>query len=236
LAAAAVAVSAAGGSLRAAPVGVDGTIGAEWTGVSVFNVVNDPAAPINNFATPTNNTSAYADYSVQVRDDGAYYYGALQITDHANLSPGDFANLYFDTDPQNGNGSDVGFEITNNRFFIAGAPGYYDATPYLTYAVDGGTHTIEFAIDNAFFTSSPQAGAPYPLGFPTATGDVTLRLSQSFGYSVAGGTANGDAVRLGVASVASGTATPLPSAASMSLGTLAVLGVAGVLRKKAKMA
>jgi hypothetical protein len=139
-------------------------------------------------------------------------------TTNASDSPGGFANLYFDTDPQNNNGSDVGFEVTNNQYFIAGVSGYYDATPYLTYAVSPAQDVVELAIANSFFTNGPLAGITG--GYPAATNDVTLRLSQSFGYNVAGGPDYG-ATRLGTASIAS---IPLPSSASAGAVILGVLG------------
>src|SRR6266404_577794 len=109
----------------AGPIGVDGIIGGDWAGVTFQHVSHDAGAPVSNFGSPTS-TTVGPSYDVGVRDDGSYYYVALSSLADAP-SAGAFANLYFDTDPQNNNGSDVGFEVTNNRYFIAGAPGYYPA-------------------------------------------------------------------------------------------------------------
>ena len=215
----ATALAGVSAPLIAAPIGVDGSLGAEWTGVSAVNVTHDAVAATGNFGSPSNITQG-ASYSIRVRGDGSYLYVLLTITGAAGSSGGNFANLYFDTNPSAADGSDVGFEVTNNRYFIAGVPGYFDASAYLTYDSTSNPGTIELAIDNLFFTSGPQAGVGFPNGYPVATSDVTLRLSQSFGYSVAGGASYGPD-RLGTASVLS--AVPEPSSVALALLSLAAL-------------
>ena len=200
----------------AVPVSIDGTLGAEWTGVPSVTVTHDTGAPTDNFQAPSN-TSQGASYSIRVRDDGSYFYVGIQITGDASSSPGNFANLYFDTNPPAADGSDVGIEVANNRYFIAGGSGYTDASPYLTFDSTTNPGTIELAISNSFFTSGPLTGIAWPNGYPAATGDVVLRLSQSFGYSVAGGASYGD-TRLGSASV-------VPEPASLSLLALGAVGL-----------
>jgi len=230
---AAAALAACGTAALAGPVSVDGQIGAEWAGVPAVSVLHDAGADVGNFGTPSNITQG-ASYSIQVRDDGSYYYVALQVTGDAGSSAGNFANLYFDTNPPAADGSDVGFEIQNNRYFIAGASPtvYYDASPYLTFDSTSNPGTIEIAIANTFFTSGLQAGLPFPAGYPTATGDVVLRLSQSFGYSVAGGASYGD-TRLGSASVAgAATAVPLPATAAGGLALFGGIGAFGGLKRR----
>lgn len=207
----------AAGSAQAGPLGVDGTIGAEWAGANTVSVLYNPAAPTGNFGAPTNQNSEVG-YTIYTRSDSLYVYVGLQTS--TNYAGGlNFANLYFDTNP--GSGSDVGFEVSNQQAFIPGSPGYFPYTVALNdihYALTAGSAStpsvIEFAVPVAFFTTDPLG-----MGFPVATTAVQLRLSQSFGYSVAGGSSYGPD-RLGTVSLAS-TAVPEPA----TVGAL-VLGLA----------
>ena len=135
--------------------------------------------------------------------------------------------MYFDIDPQNGNGSDIGFEITNGRAFVAGVDGY---APVATSFANGANGSIEFSIPNSYFTA-PISGleANYSGGqqFATTGSDVTLRLSQSLGYTVAGGATFGPN-RLGSVEIGGEaspvSAAPEPSAWALMLGGVAFLG------------
>ena len=203
-----------------AQVGVDGLYGAEWTGVTATHVTHDDNAEIGNFQDP-GPTTAGASYDVYLRSDSTYLYGLINVTDHLEDSAGSFANLYFDLDPQNNNGSDWGMETTNSRSFVPGVGGYYDISSDLTFATtDTG---VEFALkwSRLMNGSNPDiVGAG--VGPVLPDGKVTLRLSQSFGFSVAGGDSYGPD-RLG------SVFAPVPEPASM---TALGLGVIALIRRR----
>lgn len=196
-------------------------------------------AAIGNFQSPGTQSNAIA-YTVYVRDDGNYFYVDLQTDPTAGTPVADFANLYFDTnEAQDGgaSGSDIGIETspTGSDYFVPSisTTTTFDASAYVTVNdvnSGGGLYTDEIAISNSFFTSSPGAGVP------DATGNVIVRLSQSFGYSVAGGdatTISDPAYRLGFASVA----TPLPKSAWSGFALLGgIFCVGGVKRVRARTA
>lgn len=177
----------------AVPVGVDGTIGGEWTGVTTKTVTHADVAPESNFALPTPLTTG-ATYDVRVRNDADFYYVAAEITGAAGLSAGNFANLYLDLNPAAlSGGSELLFEVGTNgvRAFIAGGPEIAYAVPYTASAVGSGV--VEFAISNLFLQ-----GAMAQVGETNNT--VAVRMSQAFGYSVGGGELYGPD-RLGIAAV-----------------------------------
>jgi hypothetical protein len=223
--AAAAAASLVSGFALAGPVSVDGTIGAEWAGASVKSALFNAAAPTSNFGAPTNENHQVA-YDIYTRGDGDYVYVGLQSSGSTGTL--DFANLYFDTNPAAGDGSDMGFEVTNERAFVAGGAGYYDYTPAgqdIHFALSSGaTSTLEFAVPVSFFTSDPLA-----MGNPLSTDKVQLRLSQTFGYSVVGGASYG-ADRLGVVSLSTAP-VPLPAAAWAGMALLGSLAGKKGLKK-----
>lgn len=204
---------------HAAPVSVDGTIGAEW-GSPTATVALDTGAAQNNFGAPgtTNHNVAY---SIYLRSDGTYLYGAVAASGPTNSL--DFANIYLNVDGLPGPGSDLGIEVTNDRFFRPGLPGYTsDSSNLLTFS--SGTGVIEFALEWSMLTDDP-----YGMGFNTATpgGNLFMSLSQSFGYSVAGGTSYGDN-RLGNVTVPQA----VPEPGTLALFGLAMLGVGAVRRSR----
>jgi hypothetical protein len=211
---AALVLSGASASASAAII-VDGNYDSDY-GAAKATVTFAPGTPEANFATPTPFTDNVT-YSLFSRDVGGSYYGFLKaIGPTGGLS---FANLYFDIDPANGNGSDIGVEVTNSRVFVAGGPaGEYAPAPGFSFVVSADGTGIEFKIANSFFMG-PVAGLTYFPGqqFAPAGGDVVLRLSQSFGYSVGGGALYGDN-RLGRVTLVGAAAVPEPS-------TVAVLGI-----------
>ena len=213
----------------AVPV-VDGTItageyGAGPTAVTVYT----PGAPNGNFGNPSPATDV--GYSIYQTSTNGFYYGAVQVNSAPNGIVGTFANLYFDLDPANNNGSDLGFEIGLNgqNAFIPGVGSPHPISG-LTVKSGNGGNTLEFSIPISDFTT-PIAGLSYAPGqvFPSAGDQITLRLSQSFGYSVAGGAAYGPN-RLGAVTLVATTAVPEP--ASFAVLGLGLLGLGAIRRKR----
>ncbi len=100
------------------------------------------------------------------------------------LPPQYFANLYFDQNQPNGAGTSVGFEITNSRAFTPGFAGYAALGSGFEFAISADHSAIEFVIPNIYFTA-PIAGLTiYPgITYPTVGDNITLGISQSFGYN-----------------------------------------------------
>lgn len=206
-----------------AQVGIDGVIGAEWSGpgVTVRTVTYDVSAPVSNFGTPgtTNHTVAYKTY---FRADSSYVYAAVAADPGSGVAPGgyyQFANLYFSTmAPSNGS---IAMEVNNNRFFRGGVPGYTDATGYAFWSSNSVDGVIEVAISIDFLKNDPLG-----MGFATATNKLRFNLSQSFGYSVAGGTdyneMGGPDERLGIVDI------PAPAPACVA----AIVGIGAFRRKR----
>lgn len=219
-------------SVARAQIEVDGNLDAAY-GDAKSHVVYDPAAPTSNFGAPGPTTSGQA-YSIYLASDTQNVYGFIQ-PNVGGTSAGDFANLYFDLDPANGNGSDLGFEVTNSRAFVAGQSGY--APAHITVA-NGSDGSIEFAIPNTDFTAPIPGLSGYPNASFPSTGDaVVLRLSQSLGYSVAGGESYGPD-RLGSVDIGgdqgSISAAPEPGTwALMMLGVGLVGAMLGFRRRAA---
>ena len=215
---------------------VDGIREAAY-GAAKSNVTYSPLAPNSNFGAPTNLSDA-SSYSIYLTSDANNVYGFIQ-SDRLTTLIG--ANLYFDVNPSVGNGSDLGFEITNGRAFIPGVDGYSagtSATPLsgLAYAVSADQTGIEFSIANSLFTSAI-AGLDYQyLGgpFPTVGSQIRLNLSQSFGYSVAGGQAFYGDNRLGVVTIGGSATGAVPEPATWAM-MIAGFGLVGsTMRRRSK--
>jgi len=198
-----------------AQVGLDGVIGAEWAGATVKTVSHDPAAPTSNFGAPTNQT-AFAAYDTYFRVDSGWVYLAVATNGTGGGSAGDFANVYLGSI---GAGSNIGFEVINNNFFVPGVPGNFNnlalpAGQRAEWSIASGV--VELAIPFSFFQTDPLAMgfAPTPDG-----GTVRWNLSQSFGYSVAGGASFYGTDRLGAGVI------PTPASAM-------VLGVAALVARR----
>lgn len=210
-----------------ATIVVDGTLDAAY-GAPTSSVGYNASAPEGNFSTPTNESDAIA-YDIYMKEDGGNVYLFFQTNSApGGASVGGFANLYFDLDPANGNGSDLGFEVTNGRAFIPGVSGYA-AAPLVQFS--GDANHLEISIPDSYFTG-PIAGLSYYPGqqfVSSSDPDLTLRLSQTFGYSVAGGDSYGPD-RLGHVTLP--FATPEP--ATMALFGSSLLGMGWLNRKRRK--
>ena len=216
---------------QAGAVTVDGVIGAgEYSGAIVTQVTYDAAAP--NLGP----SSAFSAYTTYLKADASTVYIAIQTNpagagndDHDGAVSLGFANLYFDTNPSAANGSDVGFEVFNNRAFntndtstyygpITGVGAQF-ATVSGTSYVNGGTPgTIEFSVPWSFFTSDP-LGIGFTLLAPGAP--LQFRTSQSFGYTFAGGPAG---TRFGTLNAPGGV--PEPASWALLLTGFGMIGTA----------
>jgi hypothetical protein len=204
-------------TLYSAPVGVDGLLGSEWSGVTPVHVPVGPSACNTCFQNPKPETNG-PEYDIYVRGDADYYY-ALVLA--AGPSPGVFgANLYFDLNPSAADGSDFGMEVTNNRAFIPGVPGYTDLTGYLTFATNPNPAGIELSLPWSFFLTDPR-GMQYPT-LPDSK--ITMRISQTFSYAVVGGSTFGTD-RLGSVTY---NAEVVPEPATTGLMGLCLAGLIGV--------
>ncbi len=227
LGAAALAFSA---SAASAAIGVDGVLDAEY-GAATATVAYNPAAPESNFGSPTNEDK-YTSYSIYGKVQGDTLYALFKSDAGVGTPIGPFVNLYLDTNPPltpAGGGSDVGFEVTNDRAFIPGQAGY--SAPLGLDFFQGGSlasgDVVEFAIPLSLLRDGIAGSGAVPT---VAEGGVfTFRLSQAFGYSVAGGTSYGGN-RLGAFQMPN--AVPEPASWAMMIGGFALAGAA--MRRRAR--
>ena len=199
-------------------------------GLPSSTVLYDPAAPTSNFGSPGPTTSGAA-YNIYSRADATYAYFLLQ-QNGVGTSAGAFANLYFGTGSSAFGGSDLGFEVTNSDVFYpsTGATQSTVGTGITSATLNGGT-SIEFAIPFSYLETDPQN-----VGFDKLTvtnPNLVLRLSQTFGYSVAGGATYGTN-RLGTVAASFAAATPEPATWLMLIVGFGVIGFA--LRRRQEVA
>jgi hypothetical protein len=225
----------AASAVHADPV-VDGVLSAGEYGAPTATVAYDANAPQGNFQSP--GPTANVAYNIYQTSANGYYYALFQaLPAQGGSIAGPFVNAYYDLDPAANNGSDVLFSIngaagTGTAYYLSDES-VSVPLPGLTSAVSQDGTIVEFSLPVSDFTG-PIAGLPYDAGqgFPVAgagspAADITLRLSQSFTYSVAGGTTYG-ADRLGTVTLA---AAPVPEPGSMSLLAGAMLLGAPRLRR-----
>jgi hypothetical protein len=175
----------------------------------------DASSPTGNFGSPsaTNNSIGY---TISFGSDSSGIHGTF-TTDFplAGLSPtGPFANLYFGTGATYNLGSTLGIEVTNHRAFKPGGTCCFELNgtgfTYSDTAATGSTgEMISFFLPWTYLTTDPDG-----VGFDKLTAtdpNVELRLSQTYSYSVAGGSANFGPNRFGVVTDDALTATPEPA-------------------------
>ena len=217
---------------------VDGILSpGEYTGSTTAVIATDSDAPVGNFQAPTN--VATAGYTIYLTDTSGSLFGLISQTGGSAVGP--FANLYFDLNPTVGDGSDLGFEMGLNGVtaFIPGLdgqPGFstlVNPSLFNTASVTvNGLTTFEFRLSNSLFTSAIQ-GLNYYSG-QTFEPLVTLRLSQSLSYSVAGGPTYRED-RLGTVAVSARTgAVSEPASWAMMLIGFGGIGIA--LRRRRQIA
>lgn len=221
-----------GTSAASGAISVDGTLDADYGAPTAF-VGYNPAAPNSNFGNPTNEADSTS-YNIYGKVQGDKIYGYWQANPNGTTPDAPFAavNLYLDTDPDVSGGSDLGFEVTNNRAFVpgvaTGGPNNdgYSAPLAISFFASG--NVVEFAIPLSYLTdgiaSLPNFGAAKQVA---PGGRFTFRLSQAFGYSVAGGASYG-ANRLG----SFNAPVPEPASWAMMVGGFALAGAALRLRAR----
>lgn len=199
-------------------------------GINTVTIAQDPGAATSNFQAP--GTTATTGYTIQVYDDGTYLNVVEQTTGTGGLP---FANLYFDTTPSTYPGSNLGFEFgTDAATYDAFIPGVTGSNTLIgsaataAFIINGDQITADIKIANNFFIENPLSLA-YP-STPSGT-DVSLHLSQSFGYSVVGGGGNYAApAELGEAIVS----TPTPEPGLYGLLGIGMAGLVGAFRRKTR--
>jgi hypothetical protein len=218
-------------SVAQAAIVVDGNYDTDY-GSAKSTVLYDPSAPTSNFSTPTQ-YNELTSYNIYLKEEGGSVYVFLRAAGETP-NPLAFSNLYFDLDPANNNGSDLGFELnaTSADAFIPGVSGNVTLTN-ITTAESADGLGLEFAIPDSLFTA-PIVGLNYYPGqvFPIAGGPITLRLSQSFGYSVAGGATYGDN-RLGTVDI--GVASGVPEPSTWAMMVAGFFGLGFVARRRMKV-
>jgi hypothetical protein len=212
----------------AAAIALDGVRDAGY-GARTFRVAYDPTAPEGTFggagASATSRDTAYDIYGNVSNDT---FYGFWQANPEGNAPDAPFSavNVYFDTNGSGSNlGSDIGFEVKNDRAFRPGVAGY-SAPLGLAFAFT--TNTFEFAIPLAMLRdgipSLPAFGAAQRL---PAGGKLTITISQAFGHSPVRDPSFGPQ-RLGQFA----TAVPEPATWAMMIGGFGLAGAA--MRRRAR--
>lgn len=187
-------------------------------------IAGDLNAPTSNFQNP--GTTATYGYTINTTGDGTSV--IVSVTAAIGDAQGlDFANLYFESVANDTSmGSNVGFEASATGVtdaFTPGGPNYSIAGLTGFSSVETFTltsKTITVTIPDSFFLTDP-----LHMGFelPASGTDVSLHLSQSFGYSVVGG--NPPYARPNELGLAEVDASPVPEPAGLTYMALSGFGL-----------